>query len=194
MRHGGEPLVRTGATNRRTRADGPGLFRDVTHVATHHRVEAIRRYQKSTSGLAYDLSRAVVRLRKTLDADSQVQCVEHEPSQNRLHRVRRRLTPNQVAQLVADYQTGAPSTELMERYQLGKGTVLRILDDNGVTRRRQAMTADQAADAIALYLSGWSLAKVGRHFGREHTAIRDVLERAGIPRRDSHGRDRQTRR
>jgi hypothetical protein len=32
--------------------------------------------------------------------------------------------------------------------------------------------------------------RVGRRLDREHSVIRDVLKRAGIPRRDSHGRVR----
>jgi hypothetical protein len=54
----------------------------------------------------------------------------------------------------------------------------------------QSLTVEQCDEAIARYLEGWSLAKVGRHFGRQHTVIRDVLVKAGIQRRDTHGQRR----
>lgn len=107
-----------------------------------------------------------------------------------IHDAQKRLGPEAVAQLVGNYQVGVPSTELMRRCGIGKGTVLRILDTAGVPRRNQRMTKPDIATAIEMYQSGLSLAAVGRHFGREHTVIRDVLERAGIPPRDSHGRQR----
>jgi hypothetical protein len=69
-------------------------------------------------------------------------------------------------------------------------TVLGLLETNGVPRRNQPLRPEQVAKAIALYKRGRSLTKVGRHFGREYTVIRDVLKRTGIPRWDSHGRER----
>jgi len=71
----------------------------------------------------------------------------------------------------------------MTKYQLGKGTVLGILERHGVSRRNQPLTAEQCSEAIELYLAGWSMAKVGRHYGRAHTVIRDLLKRKGITRR-----------
>ena len=54
----------------------------------------------------------------------------------RVHNVHKRLGPELVAQLIADYQAGAPSTALMRKYKLGKGTVLSILYQAGVKMRR----------------------------------------------------------
>jgi len=93
-------------------------------------------------------------------------------------------------QLVSDYEDGTPTTSLTQKYKLGKGTVIRLLHDNGVPLRNQPLAPDQRTEAIALYQQGWSLAKVGSQFDREHTVIRNVLKKAGIPRRDSHGRTR----
>lgn len=112
-------------------------------------------------------------------------------SSPRVHNAEKRLGLKKVAELIAAYEAGSPTTELMITYNLGKGTVLRLLRDHGVQLRNQSLTADQVGEAIRLYLHGWSLAKVGRQFGRDHTVIRDALERAGIPRRDSHGLPRQ---
>ncbi len=112
------------------------------------------------------------------------------PKVTRIHKVGQRLTPTVLEQIAYDYHAGMTSRELMARYDLGKGTVLRVLRSQGVEIRNQSLTPEQCKQAIALYQDGWSLAKVGRHFDREHTVIRDVLVRACIPRRDCHGRNR----
>jgi len=57
-------------------------------------------------------------------------------SHPRIHRAQQRLGPEAIAQLVADYQAGRSTTELMRQHRIGKGTVLRILDGAGVTRRQ----------------------------------------------------------
>jgi hypothetical protein len=100
----------------------------------------------------------------------------------RIHNAQKRLGPEVVAQLIADYQAGAPSTALMQTYGIGKGTVLKILEDHGVSRRNQPLADDEREEAIQLYLAGWSMAKVGRHYGRAHTVIRDMLRRHGVQR------------
>jgi ribosome modulation factor len=70
----------------------------------------------------------------------------------------------------------------MPKYHLGKGTVLNILEQHGVSGRNQPLTPDQCTEAIELYLSGWCMARVGRHYGRAHTVIRDLLRKRGIQR------------
>jgi hypothetical protein len=45
----------------------------------------------------------------------------------RVHAVHHRLSADTIQQLITDYQAGAPSTQLMLTYNLGKGTVLRLL-------------------------------------------------------------------
>lgn len=123
-----------------------------------------------------------------LDDSTSVQL--QDPHHPRVHRADRRLAAEQVARLVADYQAGTPTTQLTTKYALGKGTVLRLLRRHGVEIRNQPMNQDEIDQAIQLYQDGWSLARVGQHLGREHTVIRDVLVKAGIPRRDTHGRPR----
>lgn len=106
------------------------------------------------------------------------------------HKIAQRLDPDTITEIVKAYEDGTPTTRLTLQFNIGKGTVLRILQAHRVTMRNQRLTTEQVAEAIELYLQGWSMAKVGRHFRREHTVIRDVLKRGGITRRDTHGRDR----
>jgi hypothetical protein len=108
----------------------------------------------------------------------------------RVHAVHRRLSPDTIQQLVTDYQAGIPSTQLMLTYNLGKGTVLRLLRTHGVQLRNQRMTPEHIEQAIQLYGQGLSLVAVGEQLGYDHGTIWRILKRAGVPRRDSHGRER----
>ena len=106
-----------------------------------------------------------------------------------IHNVRRRLGAEVITQLVHDYQAGVPSTELTVTYGIGKGTVLRLLRFQGVQLRRQRTADDEIAQAAALYTHGLSLAAIGQHLGRDHTVVWHAIIRAGVPMRDSHGRE-----
>ena len=107
-----------------------------------------------------------------------------------IHKAAQRLDPATLGQLVADYRDGTPTTHLMSTYHLSKGAILRIMDAHGVPRRNTAMSLKDASTAVQLYQQGWSLARVGAHLNRDAGTIQNVLIRAGVPRRDSHGRER----
>jgi DNA invertase Pin-like site-specific DNA recombinase len=90
-------------------------------------VEIIERY----SNLG-DLRKQLVRLAREL-AKQPPQ--EQTPrSQPRVHKLERRLAPEVLEQLVADYRAGMSANQLMRSYHLGKGTVLRVLHEAGVVR------------------------------------------------------------
>jgi hypothetical protein len=98
----------------------------------------------------------------------------------RIHNAQKRLGPDKVTQLIADYQAGEPSTALMVKYQLGKGTVLKILKDHDVTMRRQGFPTDRLPEAIQLYKQGWSTERIGDHLGCDKETVRQALMRSGV--------------
>lgn len=101
------------------------------------------------------------------------------PVSSRPHRPRQRsedrLGPDGVAQLVADYQAGRSTKWLQRTYGLSQGAVLRLLDVNGTPRRQRGLTDEQVQEAIRLYTQGWSLTRIGDHFGKDHTVVRNAL-------------------
>jgi DNA-binding IclR family transcriptional regulator len=99
----------------------------------------------------------------------------------------RRLEPAIIEQLVHDYEAGVETTELTERYGLGKGTVLRLLRSHGATMRRQRLSPAEIDEATKLYSDGWSLARIGQQFGRAHTVIRKALLDRGVQLRPRNG-------
>ena len=102
---------------------------------------------------------------------------------DRVHNIRRRLGPETIARVVADYQAGASTPTLMKRYKISKGAVLRLLQDHGIAMRHQPMTEQEITVATQLYEQGWSLARVGEHFSRNPSTIQGMLRRAGVARR-----------
>lgn len=108
----------------------------------------------------------------------------------RIHKATQRLDPATVEQLMADYRDGMPTTQLMQTYHLSKGAILRIMDAHAVPRRNSALSPHDQTTAIRLYQQGWSLARVGAYLNRDAGTIQNALIRSGVPRRDSHGRER----
>lgn len=107
---------------------------------------------------------------------------------HRIHAARRRLTDEQTTALIAEYEAGAPSTVLMERYEIGKGTVLGILQRNGVELRRpRVYTREMLTETIRLYAQGLSCQRIGDRLGRDAQTVRHQLQRAGVQLRPGHG-------
>jgi hypothetical protein len=98
-----------------------------------------------------------------------------------------------VAELVDAYEAGATQQELEVRFGIHKHTVAAHLDRAGITNRRGAMTPQQVAEAIVLYAQGWSLAKIGNHFGLYPTSIYYWLKKEGVRLRPRGGRTRTPR-
>jgi hypothetical protein len=42
-----------------------------------------------------------------------------------------------IGQIMDEYATGTPTTQLALRYRIGKGTLLRLLHEHGITIRHQ---------------------------------------------------------
>jgi hypothetical protein len=110
-----------------------------------------------------------------------------QPEPRERQKVTRRLSQAAIDQLVTDYRSGLPTTELTRRSNLGKGTVLHILRDAGVQMRRQGLPDDKVPEASALYESGMSLAKIAERYGVSTKNIHTRLRDAGVQMRDSHG-------
>ena len=107
------------------------------------------------------------------------------------HKLDQRLSSDLIAELVASYEMGAPTTQLTGRYGLSKGAVLKLLRESGVSIRRQPLTPQQIADAMSLYASGLSLVQVGERLGSHPTTVRSAFKRFGVPRRPANRSPRQ---
>jgi hypothetical protein len=108
---------------------------------------------------------------------------ERVPTRERgpvVHCVRKRLSLKQIQQLVRDYEAGTPSTTLMVRYGLCKGTVLNLLRAEGVGLRAHGLAATDLPEAIQLYINGLSLARLGSKFDCDAETVWKRLIGAGV--------------
>jgi DNA invertase Pin-like site-specific DNA recombinase len=101
-----------------------------------------------------------------------------------------RLKPDTVAEIIALYEAGEPSTALAASFNLSKGSVIKILREAGIQIRNQGLTQDQIAKAAQLYRSGYSLAQIAAHLGVDHGTVWRQLRKHGVKMRDTHGQER----
>ncbi len=93
--------------------------------------------------------------------------------------VQRRLTADQAAELVAEYQAGADMRELAVRWQVHRTTVAGHLRRAGVELRRQGLSEEQLGEAVTLYSEGWSLQRLAECYGCDAETVRSYLRQAG---------------
>jgi hypothetical protein len=99
------------------------------------------------------------------------------PNVRVLRQAQRRLSPAELATLIAEYQAGARVCELAKNYELHRTTVARHVARAGKTR--PVMIEAQIDEAVRLYRDGWTLHNLGQHLGVADQTIRRVLvERA----------------
>jgi len=104
-------------------------------------------------------------------------------------RVVRRLSNEQLAALVKEYQTGATIYELSERFNINRQTASLHLHRLGVKIRRQGLKEEQMIYAARLYEQGWSCARIARHYDVNPGTVWMRLRASGVQMRDPHGRD-----
>ena len=95
----------------------------------------------------------------------------------------RRLGQATIDRLVADYQSGTPTTQLMTTYQLSKTAVLKLLKDAGIVMRRRPMTEEQVNEAVELYRSGRSLATLSSELELPRESLRRAIIEVGVQMR-----------
>lgn len=102
--------------------------------------------------------------------------------------IRRRLSDEQVAELVELYRSGVGTPALSERFGISKPSVLELLHDHGVRMRRQPLTRVQRARAVRLYEEGFAIKPIAAELGSSYGAVHRVLQASGVRLRPRPGR------
>lgn len=84
-----------------------------------------------------------------------------------------------MTEIVAKYQGDSTSHQLRAEYGLAQGSVLKILDSAGVTRKRN-LTDDQISRAIELYAQQLGVQRIADQIGASYTGTRNTLLRSGV--------------
>jgi DNA-directed RNA polymerase specialized sigma24 family protein len=99
---------------------------------------------------------------------------------SRSRQVQRRLTPEEVEQLVTEYQSGDNMLPLAQRWRLHRTTVAEHLRRAGISVRQRGIPAERLRDAVQLYHEGWSCQRLASHFGCNAETVRQALKQAGV--------------
>lgn len=103
------------------------------------------------------------------------------------HRLDRKVSPETAAQLIADYESGTPSTQLAKIYGLGKGSVLKLLKGAGVQMQNHGLKQENFEEAAMLYRDGWSLPRVAERFDCSVGSVRKEFRTHGVQIRPPNG-------
>ena len=98
----------------------------------------------------------------------------------RQRQAQRRLTAEQVQQLVAEYENGASVQDLASHWGIHRTTVAAQLRQAGVRLRRQGVPDRLLDEAIRLYNDGWSCQRLADRYGCNATTVWKVLQQAGV--------------
>ncbi|WP_405974019.1 helix-turn-helix domain-containing protein [Streptomyces sp. NBC_00988] len=101
----------------------------------------------------------------------------------------RKLSPDEVAELVEAYRQGATLSALSRRDGLHRQTVDQHVTRAGVAKRSQVkMTPARMATAKKLYEQGWSARQIAVELDVCASTVSKKLKRAGVEMRDRSGR------
>ena len=120
------------------------------------------------------------------DRDAVISTGVGEPSAVRLQVKRnRKLSPTEVAKLVAQYLAGVSVPSLSKLFELHEQTVRAHLKRQGVKLQPyRTLTNAQQTDVLRLYVDElWSLARIARKFSICETTVRNTLARHDVQRR-----------
>jgi lambda repressor-like predicted transcriptional regulator len=135
-------------------------------------VDLVRAYSNPS-----DLSDQVEHLRSLLDLP---RAARPERRQRPQKQVQRRLSDEEIAQLVAAHWAGIGVKELAVQFGVHRDTVHNILTREAALRRR-GVQPDDLPEVIRLYQHGWALARLAARFEVSPSAVTNALRRAGVP-------------
>lgn len=95
----------------------------------------------------------------------------------RQRQAQRRLTPEQMAQLAAEYEAGDSMKALAARWQLHRTTVAEHLRRAGVKLRRLGIPPERVVEVAQLYVEGWSCQRLAERYGCDDETVRQALKR-----------------
>jgi hypothetical protein len=110
--------------------------------------------------------------------------IESPKPPSRPFKLAQRLTDDDRFRLIEQYVAGSAAAKLGQEFGMGKASVLRILDEAGVTRKPNSPTPEQLDRAAHLYIEEcWSLEQIGQHLGFATGTIFRHLKQRGVPMR-----------
>jgi len=110
-----------------------------------------------------------------------IRCRRVPPDGSR--KVQRRLAPEEIEELVANYLAGATAVALAGKHSVHRTTVLALLERHRVSRRGRVLTPHHIERAVSSYASGRSCASIGKELQVNPETVRQTLLKAGVAMR-----------
>lgn len=95
-------------------------------------------------------------------------------------RIARQLRQTDLDGLVDGYRAGKTVFQLADQFGIDRRTVGRHLRTRGIDTTPPCLQPNEIPEAVALYNSGWSLARIGNKYGIASTTVRIYLLREGV--------------
>lgn len=105
------------------------------------------------------------------------------PARTPASRSIRELRADELAAMIADYLGGATLLELDAKHGYNRVRISSALKHAGVQLRNQGLHGQQVDQAVNLYESGMSLARIGARFDVNATTARTRLIERGVTMR-----------
>lgn len=121
----------------------------------------------------------------------QTESVPAETQEASVRSLRRRLSPQQIQELVARYNAGEDTPALSRAYGISRGGLRKLLIAQGVSFRKQPMTSEDAERAVRLYERGLAIDQVVEQVGYSFSTVRRMLHANGVAVRERGGGKRQ---
>jgi DNA-binding CsgD family transcriptional regulator len=102
-------------------------------------------------------------------------------------RSKRFIRTDDLTDIITEYEAGATTKHIANRYGISKTRVATLLREHDVNLRRQGLTDEQVSEATDFYTAGRSLAGIAARFDVSPMTVAAALRRQGIPLRPRPG-------
>lgn len=109
---------------------------------------------------------------------------ERPSRETHIHNVERRLGPEQVERLLAQYAAGDSAQEVGRAFSVGAASVMRLVRQHGLEVHEYKLTTSVIREAAALYESGLSVQRVATRLGVAKPSLLRALKAAGVVMRN----------
>ncbi|MET4781603.1 hypothetical protein [Glaciihabitans sp. UYNi722] len=121
-------------------------------------------------------------LRK-LAQEREPQIVEKELPAYQIHRLERRLSAEQVEEIVLRYSARESTRSLAKEFNVAPSALIRLLRERNVVVRQQVVTAEQETTMAREYEAGATMAELEQEHELSHGAVLRALHRSGVEMR-----------
>lgn len=90
-----------------------------------------------------------------------------------------RLSPEQRAELVSDYEAGVPVRVIAARHRVHRGSIPKIVLAAGAPLRASGLSDTARAQALALYEEGVTLQEIASRLGADDKTVRNAIVELG---------------